>query len=132
MRAGAKGRGGVGGRFPTLTSIFIYHIFPGKERPGQGAEFTPAVHSQVKPFLLHSPFQRPLAIISNATESQRAENEVRGNSFSSYNGNALKRRRRRRNLIQVLSADLSACDLKCLKESSVWAYGSYLFKYSPC
>lgn len=60
MRAGAKGRRGES-TIPTLTSIFIYHRFPGKECPGQGAQFTPALQSEVKHFLLHSPFQRPLA-----------------------------------------------------------------------
>lgn len=76
---------------PTLTSIFIYHRFPGKECPGQGAQFTPVLQSEVKHFLLRSPVQRPLA-----NQSQGVENEVSGNSFSCYNEITLKRRRRKK------------------------------------
>lgn len=132
MRAGAKGWGGVGAGFqPSHRSLSITYS-QGKKARGRerSSHQRSTLKSNPSCYILHS--RGPWQIISNATESQRAENEVRGNSFSSYNGIALKRRRRRRNLIQVLSADLSACDLKCLKESSVWAYGSYLFKYSPC
>lgn len=131
MRARAKGRGGGAGFQPSHRSLSITYS-QGKNARGRerSSHQQCTLKSNPSCYILHS--RGPWQIISNATESQRAENEVRGNSFSSYNGIALKRRRRRRNLIQVLSADLSACDLKCLKESSVWAYGSNLFKYSPC
>lgn len=58
---GWKQRARVGNLVLTLTSIFICNRFPGKESPGQWAQFTPAQHSEVKHLLLQSQLQRLLA-----------------------------------------------------------------------
>lgn len=82
---------GVEGMVPTLTSIFIYHRFPGKElyrEQARGRECSSHQRYTVKPntscYILRS--RGPWQINSNATESQSAENEVSGNSFSRCNG----------------------------------------------
>lgn len=79
---------GGGGMVPTLTSIFIYQGFPGKELYGEqarGRECTSHQHCTVKSFCYILRSKGPWQIKSNATESQSAENEVSGNSFSCYN-----------------------------------------------
>lgn len=81
MRAEVKGCGRRGGTAPALTSIFIYHRFPGKELFGEQARGRECSSHQcctlklnTSCYILHS--RGPWQINCNAAESQGTENEV--------------------------------------------------------
>lgn len=93
-KRGHEGRSeglGQGARFQPSPLIFIYHILAGKELFGEqawGMECSSHHSCTLKPniscYILHP--RGPWQINSDATESQSADNEVSGNSFSYYNG----------------------------------------------